>query len=107
MNHAEAVETQVVERYLLGELNDSETEEFEQHYFACADCAADVAAATILKANARAVFEDDAEPPPAPQPAKPGFWEQLFAAFRPAPALAAGLASLALGMTCSYQLFVM
>ena len=42
MNHAEAVETQVVERYLLGELNDSETEEFEQHYFACADCAAEV-----------------------------------------------------------------
>lgn len=106
MNHAEALKTHTVERYLLGELTDSETEEFERHYFACAECTGEVAAAAILKANARAVFEDEAEPVIPRAADTPGFWKRLLASFQAPPALAAGLASLALGVVCSYQIFV-
>jgi hypothetical protein len=113
MNHAEALETQFVERYLLGELTEAETEAFEQHYFACPECAADVATATLLKANARAVFRDEAEPHREAEPRragqseKLGIWQRFFSPFQAPPALAAGLASLVLAAGGSYQLLVL
>jgi hypothetical protein len=61
----------------------------------------------MLKANARAVFEDEPASAPEREAVKPPFWQRFLAAFRPAPALAAGLASLAFGVSCSYQLFVL
>jgi hypothetical protein len=39
MDHAEAIEKQAAERYLLGELPASEAEDFERHFFECSDCA--------------------------------------------------------------------
>jgi len=42
MDHKEAVETMAAQRYILDELSPAERDAFEEHYFGCADCAADV-----------------------------------------------------------------
>lgn len=42
MEHTQATSTHAAERYLLGELNDSEAEAFEEHFFDCVLCADDV-----------------------------------------------------------------
>ena len=71
MDHEIAVQTNATERYLLGEMNDQEREDFEAHYFSCGDCAEDVRAALTFAANAKAVFrqEDEAQRAPATVPA--------------------------------------
>jgi hypothetical protein len=47
MNHEEAAAAGMVEKYVLGELTSKEMEAFEEHYFCCAQCAADVRAAFL------------------------------------------------------------
>lgn len=42
MDHKEAVDTMAAQRYILDELSPAERDGFEEHYFGCADCAADV-----------------------------------------------------------------
>jgi len=44
MNHHEAVQRSAVEKYALNELSPGEREEFEEHYFECSECAADLRA---------------------------------------------------------------
>src|SRR5947209_2917514 len=61
MEHAEAVKLNAVEKYVLGEFTPSEREAFEEHYFDCADCAADIKAAAVFVDNARDLMR------PAPQ----------------------------------------
>jgi len=61
----EAENTHAVERYLLGEMNEAETESFELHYFECAACAVEVETGTIFKENVQAAFAYAPEPPPA------------------------------------------
>src|SRR5215212_3429431 len=39
MEHQNAIETLATERYLLGEMNENEINEFEEHYFGCRECA--------------------------------------------------------------------
>lgn len=60
MDHQEAVQVQAVERYLLDELSPTDREQFEEHFFDCHACAAEVKAGAVLVANARAVFQDAA-----------------------------------------------
>ena len=60
MNHKEAVGRLAAERYLLDELSPPEREEFEEHFFGCAECAAEVEAGAVFAANARAVFSEEA-----------------------------------------------
>jgi anti-sigma factor RsiW len=51
MNHQEATELTAVERYLLNELTPALRGEFEEHYFGCQECAADLrATAAFLQA---------------------------------------------------------
>lgn len=59
MDHTEAERTEAVERYLLGELTEAEREAFEEHYFACPQCAQEVLAGEALRANVRAVLLED------------------------------------------------
>ncbi len=59
MDHQQAVASQAVEKYLLGEMSVAERLSFEEHYFGCAECAADVEAGAILAANVRAVFREE------------------------------------------------
>lgn len=42
MEHSEATETMASARYLLGEMNDEERDSFEEHFFACGECARDI-----------------------------------------------------------------
>jgi len=39
MDHNQALQSQVCEKYLLGELSPAERDAFEEHYFSCAECA--------------------------------------------------------------------
>src|SRR5260370_42280617 len=57
MNHDIAEQTQMTERYLLGELSTPEREEFEEHFFEGAECAEAVKLGAIFADNARAVSE--------------------------------------------------
>ncbi len=59
MDHREAVASRAVDRYLLDEMLEEEQQAFEQHYFECAECAAEVEAGTMLAANAAAVFAEE------------------------------------------------
>jgi len=60
MNHLEAVGRQAAEKYLLDELSSEEQLEFEEHFFGCAECAAEVEAGAVFVANARAVLSEEA-----------------------------------------------
>ncbi len=56
MNHREAVERHAADRYLLDDLTAEERSEFEEHFFECPECAAEVEAGVAFVANARAVL---------------------------------------------------
>ncbi len=62
MNHDEAIRELAVERFLLGELADDARARFEEHFFDCAICAAD------LKSGAMFVEALRTEPQPAASP---------------------------------------
>lgn len=110
MNHTEAVSTDAVERYLLGQLSVSESEEFEQHFFDCLECADSLRAGAIFEDNARSVFLEErsvagsgAAETRRPAETKPSIWAWLWQ--RPWTA-APALASLALACVAAYQAFV-
>jgi Putative zinc-finger len=58
MDHSEAIRIGAAEKYLLGELPAREREEFEEHYFACGECAADVSSGAVFVDNARQVLRE-------------------------------------------------
>ena len=53
MNHDEAVRLKASEKYLLGELSGELRDQYEDHYFGCAECARDVRAGAAFIDNAR------------------------------------------------------
>ncbi len=63
MGHQQAISTQAVERYLLDEMTGPQREEFEDHFFTCAECADAVRTGAELSVNARALLKDKACPP--------------------------------------------
>jgi hypothetical protein len=83
MNHLDAVKSHVVERYLLNELPPGECDAFEDHYFDCVECAADVRAGAVFFDNARATFREDSAPRPVAEPkrTRPGWLGWLQPAF--------------------------
>jgi hypothetical protein len=48
MEHTQAMTDEVAERYLLGELTEPEAEAFEEHFFECHLCAADVRDGSLM-----------------------------------------------------------
>ena len=60
MEHVEAVNIGATERYLLGELPEDECAAFEEHYFSCAECAADMRAAAVFVEGAAQVLSNGA-----------------------------------------------
>ena len=95
MDHTEAVKSHAAEKYFLGELAGAEREAFEEHFFDCPECAADVRAGALFLEQTKAVFASEAAAPrrevPAGTTAKPDRWAWLRPAIA-APALALLLA---------------
>jgi len=96
MDHDIAIQTNVAERYLLGELNEQEMEEYEEHFFSCSVCAEEVKLGSEFIDHAREVFKTDFLPDPNPVPiAKSTIWGRFWSSFRvPAPAFACALLAL-------------
>jgi Putative zinc-finger len=70
MEHDEAVRLQMTEQYLLDELSPEAREEFEEHYFDCRECAADVGAGATFVTQSRIVLAQTSAHirKPAPSP---------------------------------------
>ena len=60
MDHNDAVQLQAAVKYVLGELPQAQLDEYEEHFFDCAECSRDVQAAAVFADNARSVFRQEA-----------------------------------------------
>jgi anti-sigma factor RsiW len=69
MDHNQAIQIGAAEKYVLRELSDDLRAAYEEHFFDCTACAADVQAALIFAETAREVFEQE-EPHPATEARK-------------------------------------
>lgn len=58
MDHREAARITAVEKYLLGELPDAQREDFEEHFFSCAECCEQVRLGAMFQANARSLVQE-------------------------------------------------
>ena len=58
MDHNSAVKLEACEKYVLGELSPELREAFEEHYFSCAECAAQLRSTVELAAGSRQVFAE-------------------------------------------------
>jgi anti-sigma factor RsiW len=86
MDHQIAIRDKLAERYLLGELNEVDREDFEEHYFGCAECAEDVRLGTSFVAGVRALLQEEHPRPAAAVGDQTG--KRLRWLWRPAPAYA-------------------
>jgi anti-sigma factor RsiW len=59
MDHDEVVSQKMTERYLLNELDPKARDEFEEHYFDCPDCAADVHAGALFVEQSKIALESE------------------------------------------------
>lgn len=90
MDHKFAIQEQLVERYLLNELSESERDQFEEHYFDCLDCAEEVRQGAHFTAGARHVLREQPAAPGGVEPRRS--WRDWVWNPLPAYALAAALA---------------
>jgi len=94
VNHDEAVAAMAAERYVLGELQDAEREQFEEHFFGCPECAQDVRDLATITDGAREWLREPRKAAPkqkAPAPAGLWGWLRLSPSYAMAGALAASL----------------
>lgn len=67
MDHTDAVKLQAVEKYILGELPPTLRDEFEAHFFDCAECTQNLRAGVAFAAGSKQYFKNQsAEPAPKP-----------------------------------------
>jgi hypothetical protein len=59
MDHAEAVQSQVAEKYVLGELSASKENEFAEHFFDCEECANDLRMTSLFVDTTKRVLAVD------------------------------------------------
>jgi hypothetical protein len=102
MNHTDAVKMQAADRYLLGELSESETSDFEEHYFGCADCAAELESGAILVENTRAALQEM-----RPAPVQASAFQRLLANLRKPLFAIPSFATCTLACVCAYQAFLL
>jgi hypothetical protein len=79
MDHDEAVRLQAAEKYVLGEFPQNLREEYEEHFFDCAECAVDVKAIAAFADTTREVLrpEEAASTEKAAAPARGGWFAWL------------------------------
>jgi hypothetical protein len=63
MEHEHAMKTNAAERYLLGELTETEADSFEDHFFDCRVCAEDIRQGVRMLDAGRAVVKDEKRDP--------------------------------------------
>jgi len=97
MTHQDAVNSQAAEKYFSAGLTPEEREQFEEHYFDCLECAAEVRAAEVFAANARAVFAENTGHPTTHRPAVPSKIRGLLGWRRPVLVFAYAAAALLVG----------
>lgn len=102
MEHNEAIRLMAAEKYLMAELTPELRDSFEEHFFSCQECAADVRAGAAFLQHSKKVFavEPVAEVMPSPVPAKPGWMGWLR------PAVALPLLALLMGVIAYQNLVV-
>jgi hypothetical protein len=59
MDHNQAIQLQTAVKYMLGELSQVQREEFEEHYFDCAECAIDLKALATFADTTREVLRQE------------------------------------------------
>src|SRR5260370_16321693 len=59
MDHNEAIRLQAAVKYVLGELSQVQREEYEEHYFDCAECAIDLKALATFADTTREVLRQE------------------------------------------------
>src|SRR5260370_25284315 len=59
MDHNEAIRLQAAVKYVLGELSPVQREEYEEHYFDCAECAIDLKALATFADTTREVLRQE------------------------------------------------
>ena len=59
MDHNEAIQLQAAVKYVLGELSQAQREEYEEHYFDCAECALDLKALATFADTVREVLRQE------------------------------------------------
>jgi hypothetical protein len=75
MEHDDAIRLMAAEKYFLGELTPELRDSFEEHFFSCQECAADVRAGAVFLEHTKTVLATQPAPQilPSPAPAKPGW----------------------------------
>ena len=104
MDHNTAIRLEAAELYVAGRLPDAERDQFEEHFFECAECAEEVRWEQVFAANMRAAFREESlrTPARAAAPARNTESWFSFAWFRPAFAASALANVMLLGMV-AYQ----
>jgi len=59
MDHNQAIQLQAAVKYVLGELSQVQRDEYEEHYFDCAECAIDMKALATFADTAREVLRQE------------------------------------------------
>src|SRR5438552_6879095 len=59
MDHNGAIRLQAAVKYVLGELSQAQRDEYEEHYFDCAECAVDIKALATFADTAREVLRQE------------------------------------------------
>ncbi|MGO9931212.1 MAG: hypothetical protein ACLPV8_05305, partial [Steroidobacteraceae bacterium] len=88
MDHHEAIRRGTVERYMLGELAAPERDEFEEHFFDCQECAADLGTTAAFLDAARRELKRGPIARPAPPVGKKSQFAFLWRPALVAPAFA-------------------
>jgi hypothetical protein len=90
MDHSEASRLKAAEKYISGELPSDLRDQFEEHYFDCAECTRDLKALATLVTASRIVFEEEAAAKVAPrQQAEQVGWFSWLRPIIAVPAIAA------------------
>lgn len=88
MTHEEAIRDLAVEKYLLQEMPEETRTAFEEHFFACVECAEDLVAGRLLLDAGKLTVEES----PAPKLSPSRSWrDRFFSNWVLVPALAAAL----------------
>jgi hypothetical protein len=90
MDHNQAIQLQAAVKYVLGELSQVQREEYEEHYFDCAECAIDLKALATFADTTREVLRQEKANAFAADPARVrGGWLRWLQPVTAVPAFAA------------------